>query len=287
MNGMAIERHGGGKRALVGVLVCVTAVWVAAPAYAHQVWVETASGPRAGQPHKVEVCWGHAGSREGGSALAKQQDKLTVYVVGPGGRQPLPVTTSSDSFTAQFTPQAAGCHVLGAELQVGIIDRELHGIPANTRIVMCGKACARVDGNSVVPAAPLGFDLELVPVSNLHDAKPGDAVTVKVLHRGKPLGGRNVLVSLNTAGPLPHSEASGIGTREWSIESTADPSSGELTFPLIVGGQHLFLVKFIDETAGTYEGDRNDRSDFSHLCQGDKFERTMHVSTLTFQVPSR
>jgi uncharacterized GH25 family protein len=287
MNGMAKERHRGGKRTLVVLLVCVTAVWAAAPAYAHQVWVETASGARAGQPHEVEVCWGHSGSREGGSALAKQQDKLTVCVAGPSGRQPLAVTTGSDSFTTQFTPQAAGCHAIGAELQVGIIDRELHGIPANTRIVMCGKACARVDGKPVEPAAPLGFDLELVPVSDLHDVKPGDAVTVKVLHRGKPIGGRNVLVSLNTAGSLPRSETSGIVIREWSIESTADPSSGEVAFPLIVGGQHLFLVKFIDETAGTYEGERNDRSDFSHLCKGDKFERTMYVSTLTFQVPPR
>lgn len=276
-----------GKRLLAALLVCATAVWAATPGNAHQVWVETASNAQAGQLHQVEICWGHSGNREGGPALARQQDKLAVYLAGPGGRQPLDVTAGSDSFTARFTPQAAGCHVIGAELQVGIIDRELHSIPAHTRIVMCGKACARVGVGLLDPAQPLGFDLELLPVSGLHAAKPGDAVTVKVLHRGKPIGGRNVLVSLNTVGPPPRADGVQVDAREWSIEATADPSSGEVTLPLIVGGQHMFLVKYLDETAGTYDGDRNDRSEFSHLCKGDTFERTMYVSTLTFQVSSR
>jgi hypothetical protein len=40
-------------------------------------------------------------------------------------------------------------------------------------------------------------------------------------------------------------------------------------------------IKHFDETPGTYDGDGNDSSDFSHLRKGDKFERTMHISTLT------
>lgn len=51
-----------------------------------------------------------------------------------------------------------------------------------------------------------------------------------------------------------------------------------------MGGRHLFTVKYFDEAPGTYDGDRNDSSEFSHLRQGDKYERTMYVSTLTVQV---
>jgi uncharacterized GH25 family protein len=275
---------GMGKASFAALLVFAAVVYAAGSAYGHQVWVETASSASSGQPHQVQVCWGHSGTKESGPALAGQQGKLTVCVSGPNGRAPLELAAGSDSFTAQFTPQASGCHVIGADLQVGIIDREFHGMPANTRIVMYGKACAHVGGSSIEKPASLGFDLEIMPVSALRTARPGDAVTVKVLHRGRPIGGRNVLVSLKTPGTLPPVEDARIQTQEWSIEATADPSTGEVTFPLIVGGQHMFLVKYFDETPGTYDGDRNDSSAFSHLRKGDKFERTMYVSTLIFPV---
>jgi hypothetical protein len=64
----------------------------------------------------------------------------------------------------------------------------------------------------------------------------------------------------------------------------ANPNTGDVAIPLIVGGQHLFSIRYFDESPGTYQGDRQDRSDFSHLGPGDRYERTMYVSTLTLQV---
>lgn len=258
------------------LLAAVAAVLSAAPGQAHEVWIETDASARIGQGHEVLVCWGHSGHREGGARLAGQESKLTACLLGPGGRTALKLTKADDCFVAKFAPEGAAGHVVGAELQVGIIEREMHSIPTRTRIVMYGKSCVQVGGGREAMTAPLGFDLEIVPVGLAGEPKPGDLVTVKVLHKGQPIGGKNVLVTAATSGPLPPTEDARVQTHEWSIEAMADPKTGEATFPLIVGGQHLFTVKYFDETPGTYDGDRNDSSEFSHLRKGDKFERTMY-----------
>jgi uncharacterized GH25 family protein len=266
------------------LLAAVAAVLSAAPGQAHEVWIETDASARIGQEHEVLVCWGHSGHRESGARLAGQESKLIACLLGPCGRTALKLTKADDCFAAKFAPEDAGGHVVGAELQVGIIEREMHSIPTKTRIVMYGKSCVLIGGGREAMKASLGFDLEIVPVGLAGESKPGDLITVKVLHKGQPIGGKNVLVTAATSGPLPPTEDPRIQTSEWSIEAVADPKSGEATFPLIVGGQHLFTVKYFDETPGTYDGDRNDSSEFSHLRKGDKFERTMYVSTLTVQV---
>jgi hypothetical protein len=264
-----------------GLLSAVAVILCAAPASAHQLWIETESAGDVGEEQQIHVCWGHSGYRESGAMLAGQQSKLTACVLGPRGRTALDLTNADDRFVAKFTPSSAGCYVFGADLQVGIIDQEFHSIPAGTRIVMVGTAFTRVGDVQDQSVSPLGYDLEIVPVVLSGQPEPGDLVTVKVLHKGKPIGGRNVVVSVATQGTVPLPEDPRLQTREWSIEATADPKTGEVTFPLIVSGQHTFTVKYMDETPGTYEGDRNDRSDFSHLRKGDSYERTMYVSTLT------
>jgi uncharacterized GH25 family protein len=271
----------GGLLSATALVLCVT------PALAHQLWIETGPSAEVGKEHEIHVCWGHSGHKETGPSLAGQQSKLTACVRRPGGREPLNLAKGEDCFTAKVTPGAPGCHVVGADLQVGIIDQELHGIPAKTRIVMYGKSFIRVGGHPENTMDSLGFELEIVPVALTRDPKAGDLLTVRVLRQGKPIGGRNVLVSAATSGPQPPPEDPRLQTSEWSIEAMADPRTGDVTFPLIVAGQHVFVVRYFDETPGTYEGDRNDRSAFSHLRRGDAYERTMYVSTLTVPVNAK
>ena len=257
------------------------------PARAHQLWIETDPAGKAGEEREIHVCWGHSGHKETGQALEGYQSKLTAQMLRPDGRtEVLNLAKDDDCFAAEINPAASGYYVLGADLQVGIIDQEFHGVPANTRIVMYGKSFTRVNGSEDGLSDRLGFDLEMVPLTDLRDLHPGDVVTAKVLLRGKAIGGRNVAVSLKALGTKPLSEDPRIQSREWSIEATANPKTGEVTFPLILGGQHMFYISYIDETPGTYNGDRNDSSEFSHLCKGDAYERTMYVSTLTVYVKS-
>lgn len=251
----------------------------------HELWVETSPSGNAGQEQLVRICWGHGGQSETGEALQRQQDKLHAWFVPPGGRpEALDVTLGPDGFRSRVTPASPGCFAVKAELQVGILDRELHGIPTGTRIIMCGKSLIHVKGGNQGAGAPLGMDLEIVPVGDFGSLHPGDIATAKVLFRAKPIGGRDVVVSLSTLGAEPLPDDPRIEGLEWSVEDNAEPQTGLVRFPLIVPGQHVFLIRYVDETAGTYEGEMKFVSPISHLRKGDAYERTMYVSTFTVTV---
>ena len=130
--------------------------------------------------------------------------------------------------------------------------------------------------------ATAGFEIAL----KFAGLQPGDVVTVKVLLRGKPIGGRRAVVALATAGPNAPDDPR-LASKHWSIEAHPDPRTGEVSFPLLAAGEHLFSIKYFDETPGTYEGDLDEVSSFSHLRKGDKFEQTMFVSTYTCHVTDK
>ncbi|MFH1918369.1 MAG: DUF4198 domain-containing protein, partial [Planctomycetota bacterium] len=244
------------------------ALW-ATSATAHQVWVETGAIGVAGQEQLVHVCWGHTGDKGTGESLEKQQGRLSAWVMRPDGQAGrLELAIGSDSFTAKFTPSVPGSYMIGAERQSGILTREFHGIPANTRIVMYGKSFTHVEGSNNGLSTPLGMDLEVVPVSDPNRLRPGDIATAKVLFKGKPIGGKDVVVSLNTLGTEPFPEDPTIQGLVWSVESNAEPQTGEVSFPLIVCGRHQFYIRYMDETPGRYEGDREVTTDYSHLRKG-------------------
>ena len=266
-------------------LFVAAAILCALPVSAHELWIETNAQGRIGQAQQIQVCWGHSGAKESGQMLAQQRSKLSGAVVPSDGRaQAIPLALGSDSYTADFTPRAPGYQMIGAELQVGIIDREFHGIPAHTRIVMYGKSFTLVPGSDKGLDNALGFDLEIVPAGDPSNLHPGDVVQVKVLLHGKPIGGRDVVVSLGTTGPQDLPQHPDVSSRQWSIEANAERSTGQVSFPLIAAGQHLFSIRYFDETPGTYQGELDEASEFSHLRKGDAFERTMYVSTFAFEV---
>lgn len=260
------------------------ALW-ATSASAHQLWIEADATGSAGQQQIVHVCWGHAGHKETGEALEKQQGKFSARLAQPGGQiETLDLAVASDSFTTKITPSGPGFYTIGAESQVGILSREFHGIPANTRIVMCGKSFTHVKGSDEGLAAPLGMDVEIVPVGDPGNLHPGDIVTAKVLFKGKPFGGKDAVVSLNTLGSESLPEDPRIQYLQWTVESNAEPQTGEVSFPIIVSGQHLFSIRYMDETPGRYEGDRQVTTEYSHLRKGDTYERTLYISTFTVRV---
>lgn len=260
----------------------------ARPALAHELWIETDLGTKIGQQQQIQVCFGHSGEKTPRELLEKYKSKLNGSAVRPDGTpHALGLTVGEDSYTANLTPGSPGCHTIGAELQVGIIDEEFHGIPANTRIVMYGKSLARVGASSEGLGNTLGSDLEIVPVTDPGSLHPGELVTVKVLLRGKPIGGRDVVVSLGTAGPEEPPDDPRLQSTQWAIEAHPDPRTGQVCFPLIVAGRHVFSMKYFDETPGTYQGELEHASEFSHLRKGDTFERTMYVSTSSIDVAAK
>lgn len=263
-------------------------VFWAASARGHQLWIETSPAGRADEKQAVHVCWGHPGHKETGEALERQQAKLSAYAAGPGQpRSALDLALGKDSFVAAMTPSGPGYQMVGGEAQTGILTTEFHGIPAKTRIVMYGKSFTHVGSSDKGLDTPLGMDLEIVPVNAPGNLRPGDVVVVRVLFQGKPIGGRTVEVVLNTLGPEPVADDPRVRGLSWNVQSFPDPRTGEVSFPLIVSGQHQFYIRYTDETPGQYEGDLRFATNYSRLQKGEPYERTLYVSTFTFGVASK
>lgn len=252
-------------------------------AYAHQIWIEAPSHADANAPVSLEVCFGHSGEKSTGPMLAANHPKLSAVIKSPQGQdQALSLGLDDDGYPASFQALGSGFYQIGAVLETGIIERELHQIPPKTRIVMTGKAVVAVGDASEGYAAAIGHPLEVVAVTNPCNLRVGGKITLRILFHGKPIGGPDVLVRLGTLGPNPVNDPQ-LTEREWAIEGYPD-SRGELTFPVIAPGQHVVFLRYFDQTPGEYRGPLNFSSDFSHLQPGDRYERTLYMTTLTFQV---
>lgn len=276
------------KRSWIGMVMAVALVLRTLSAGAHQLWIETEPSARVGRGQVVHVCWGHPDDKATGGALESQKDLLRAWVLRPDGNaESLPLAKGPESFIAKFAPEMPGYYLLGAERQGGILYRELHGIPIGTRIVMYGKAFTHIQGGSKNLQTPMGMDLEIIPLCDPKSMCPADVVTVKILFKGKPLGGKEVLVSLSTLAPQRSAQHPNVQTRQWSIEDHPDPRTGEVSFPLIVSGQHVFYAKYLDANPGAYQGDREISTAYGRLRKGETYERTLYITTLTLHVGGR
>lgn len=272
-------RLGGVFRAFLVVGLLTWAVG----ASAHQIWIEAPSTAAANVPVALEVCFGHSGERSTGPILVDNRPKLAAVVKTPDGQEEaLSLGLNEDGYPAQFQARQAGFYHLGAVLETGIIERELHQIPPKTRIVMTGKAIVAVGEAGEGLSQTLGHPLEILPVTNPCGLRVGDKITLRIVYKGKPIGGPDVLVRVGTLGPNPQDDPQ-LSEREWAIEGYVD-GRGEVSFPLIAAGQHVVFLRYMDETPGEYAGPLSFSSDFSHLQPGDRYERTLYMATLTFQV---
>ncbi len=265
------------------IVFTVALLFWAVRASAHQIWIEAPSTAAANAPIALEICFGHSGEKTTGPMLAGNRPKLAAVVKGPDGHEDaLPLEMDDDGYPARFQPKGAGFYHIGAVLETGIIERELHQIPPKTRIVMTGKAIVAVGEAGEGLSQTLGHPLEILPVTNPCGLRVGDKITLRIVYKGKPIGGPDVLVRVGTLGPNPKDDPQ-LTEREWAIEGYPD-SRGEVSFPLIAAGQHVVFLRYMDETPGEYAGTLSFSSDFSHLQPGDRYERTLYMTTLTFQV---
>ena len=79
-------------------------------------------------------------------------------------------------------------HIYRLRMKEGTLDK-----PGKERYSKSPKALVRVgDGKAGDPTKPLGLPLEIVPLANPFDVKPGGALKVRVLFREKPLAGAHL-----------------------------------------------------------------------------------------------
>lgn len=196
------------------LLLAALAVPSAAPA--HDLWLE-----RAGDV--LVLRYGH----RGGELLTIEPARVKAMhcLVNGAERDVLPAA----SFSAGEVKVAARCDAASAFLDGGhwslTPDGEVN-LPRNrARNVVKAWASRQyakwVDGRSPGAAAVLGDELELVPVSDLARARQGAKVTVRALHRGKPVPDAVVAVDHRPLGETDGEGEARIKVRGSDVETVS------------------------------------------------------------------
>lgn len=188
-------------RSLIGPWACL--LLLSSSASAHDTWVQTASRiVRPDDVVHVDLALGNHGNEHRDFKFAGKLatlDGTTLHVIGPGGRRTdlvpalidLGLAPKEGFWSGRFVTAESGLHCIAHSL-----DR-LHG---PKRTVKSAKAYFLVaDKLDAEPeqsgpfAEPLGHALELVPETHpVARCGPGQAITVRLLYRGRPLADERV-----------------------------------------------------------------------------------------------
>ena len=256
---------------LIGSLVCSA---LAVPAVAHDTWVQTNTHVvRTGGAIHIDLLLGNHGNDHRDFKIAGKLSAESVQsfvVVAPDGKSydlktdltDLGYAPKEGFLTAKFVPAKAGLYV-AAQSSDSVVN---HGKPV--RSVRSAKAYFVVSASlDKVPAKlpgfekPLGHKLELVPEANpVAPMGPGQAIKVKLLYNGKPLGG--VKVSF-----VPRGVTLKEGT-DTEYERTTD-KDGRASFTPRTGNYYLVVC-------------HHDTDE-----KGDKYEATKYAATMTVFVPEK
>jgi|GEM_PF-845495 len=253
--------------------------------FPHEIWIEVPAKARMGEPVEVIICFGHLGQVENEEMLSANLSRLSAHVVGPGGkRQNLTVSVTSQGYVGRFVPEEEGTFAVGAILEVGITKAPFHNIPADTRILMLATAYVEVGEEAGDFQSPsVGHAVEIVRLTSAEELRPGGTVACRLVKQGAPFGGREIPVSLYTAGSFDWHGLE-LSATHWAIQATPHPQTGELVLPILVPGQHFYLLRYVEENSGIYEGPYDFVTPFSFLKAGASFARTLYILTHTFEV---
>jgi hypothetical protein len=207
--------------------IAVAGLLIPSAGLAHDFWVE-----RAGEGFVVR--YGH----RGGEALAIDAGKVKAIRCTNGTGAPKDVLAVA-SFAPKEVKVAARCDTLSVFHHGGFYSLTPDGevnLPRN-KVEDAVKAWESrqfakwIDARSPAAAAPLGDDLEIVPVTDISKRKEGDKVTLKVLSQGKPVPGALVAIDHKPLGETDGSGQVRIRLRATGVESVSASVRRPLTTP--------------------------------------------------------
>lgn len=199
------------------VLMIAGLMFFAAIAEAHEFWIEpTNSNPNVGDKVEFKL---RVGERFEGEPVLRKNERIQFFgVIAPKAEQPLqiPGEEGADPAGAMLIKHP-GLHIIGyhntpshIELEPAkfadylkedglehiIAERAKLGEtekPGREAYERCAKSLMAVPGAEVKGLdRALGFPIEIIPSGNPFNLKSGDAITVRVLFREKPLAGLKV-----------------------------------------------------------------------------------------------
>lgn len=194
------------------VLVSVLALLAAAPAQAHDLWLEP-------DPAGVKAVYGHAG--EGGGADRYRLFEVKSLAPGAGAVSLLDaLKPGTDTMPPLALPAAAqGSRVVAARYDGGFWVKTALGSRNTNRLSVPDALESRwslkfaklvLPGTQVLGGA-VGHRLEIVPLADPHRLKEGEALKVRIDLDGMPLPGAAVTIGTPGSGQTAKVEADGAG----------------------------------------------------------------------------
>lgn len=204
------------------LLALTTAALLGTPASAHDLWITLSNGQTVPQVH---IHYGHPDDLQ-----APQADKLVEMTLSDerGTRAVSPKLSASRTapvLVSEPVPGAAsalvaarydnGFWVKGSDGEYRNTTRRL--LPEASEAITSVKFAKLVAGQGAPFAAPVGHELEIVPLDDPSTVKPGGSLRVKVLFRGSPVVGAKVVrsdgeVVAQDKLPVVSTDGSGIAT---------------------------------------------------------------------------
>jgi uncharacterized GH25 family protein len=213
-------------------LALIVLGFVAAPAMAHDFWIEPSSfRPASGERVAVRL---RVGEDMRGDPVPRDPSRIERFAeIGPAGEAAVPGISGTDP-AGWAAPAGPGLHWLvydsrhasvelaGAKFDTYLGQEGLERIrelrkgagdgPVKEIFSRCAKSLLQVGLRGEKPSSgydrPVGLELELIPEKDPYSLKPGEALPVRLLYHGKPLDGA-LVVALASADDKVSARTSG------------------------------------------------------------------------------
>jgi len=187
-------------RMLQVISICIIAIAsLCTQAYAHYPWINLVDyTPEVGEALKMTIGWGHRYPLDG---FLKRDALESIYILGPGGKKQTVSSSSELELQSEEGISEPGVYILAAKRKAGFYTKTTQGGKSCSKkglknVIkcsyshMCTKAVVNVGEGKGKVDLRVDHPMEIIPLVNPADLRPGDYLPVQVLLKGKPFKGK-------------------------------------------------------------------------------------------------
>ena len=228
------------KCPVILLFATVLMMLICSPGFAHNLWLNPSNHfPEVGATVDIGIGWGHTYPASRVDQEIKEDRVEEIKAIDPDGKTIDLTKVSMDLY--QLKVDKPGAYLITAKIKSGFFTTTPQGrkwgnkkeiaspikctnfhIQAKTVLIAGGK-----DKNLIGVA---GQPLEIIPLNNLEQLKPGDPMTIKLLFDGKPLP--NAKVSATYAGFEPEGSKDMASHKPAPKEKKMDKKGHKHHFPV-------------------------------------------------------
>lgn len=204
------------KCSLITVLCSLALILAGGSAFAHNLWINPSNHfPKVGDTVEIGFGWGHQYNENRQHQEMKADRIASIKIIGPEGTEIKPAAVSGTKYTLAI--KKAGAYLITAGVKPGVFTKTPKGrkwsdkrgvenpiactsfcIEAKS-LILAGESDANLSGKT-------GQALEIIPLSNPKNMKPGETFDVKVLFHDQPAAGATVNATYAGYTPPPKKE---------------------------------------------------------------------------------